>query len=624
MRRKDGGWRWFEGTNSNLLHDPDVGALICNGHDVTERKQEEERLAFQSLVLAQMSEPVVAVDRHSIVTYWNDAAVRLFGWTAGEVLGKNSADLFQPQYLGPGGYEALVAALRSTRSWSGEIALRTKAGGEVVVEASIRQLPETLAGITVMKDVTARKQLEDQLRQSQKMEAIGLLAGGVAHDFNNLLAVIMASTEFATRGLPPAHPVDEHLQVTLDAAQRGGALTRKLLAFSRKQIIQPRPLDVRAAVDEFTRMLGRIVGEDVELVVERGADLIVVRADSVQLEQVLLNLCTNARQAMPDGGRLRLATRAVAFDASFVARHPWARVGSFAELVVSDTGVGMDEATRAHVFEPFFTTKPDGTGLGLATAYGIVQQHGGFMHIESAPGAGTTFRVFLPMTGDDAQAVESFPRARHGGIPRGHETILLAEDEPALRSLVTTTLSELGYRVISTSDGEEAVREYTRRAKEIALVVMDVVMPRLDAREAYLRMRVIRPDVKVLFATGYAPESTRLAELLQASPMFHPREALHPAGIGDQGAERDRRLRGAALTTCSRTPPTPPRASCRAASRSPRGPARRACARDRGPSGRGRGRERASCAPSTARRSPRPRSRRSSPRGRPARRPSRP
>jgi CheY-like chemotaxis protein len=209
----------------------------------------------------------------------------------------------------------------------------------------------------------------------------------------------------------------------------------------------------------------------------------------------------------------------VAFDEAFVARHPWSRVGTFAEIVVSDTGVGMDDATRAHVFEPFFTTKREGTGLGLATVYGIVQQHGGFVHVESVPGAGTTFRVFLPSSHDATPVVESRPSARHHGGARGHESILLAEDEPSLRLLCTSTLSELGYRVIPTGDGEEAVREYAQRSKDIALVVMDVVMPRLDAREAYERMRGIRPDVKVLFTTGYAPESTRLAELMLAQRM---------------------------------------------------------------------------------------------------------
>jgi CheY-like chemotaxis protein len=271
-------------------------------------------------------------------------------------------------------------------------------------------------------------------------------------------------------------------------------------------------------VDDFTRMIQRIVGEDVELVVERGPDAVAVRADPTQLEQVLLNLCTNARQAMPEGGRLALRTRAVELDDGFATHHPWARAGSFAEITVTDTGVGMDAATMAHIYEPFFTTKRDGTGLGLATVYGIVQQHGGFLDVESTPGAGTTFRVYLPRTNDAALAA-SKQNGQSVPVPRelrGSETILVAEDEPSLRALVTITLTDLGYRVIATRDGVEAVRAFESHAADIGLVVLDVVMPRLDAREAYERIRVIRPDVRVLFTTGYAPASTRLAQLLES------------------------------------------------------------------------------------------------------------
>jgi CheY-like chemotaxis protein len=258
------------------------------------------------------------------------------------------------------------------------------------------------------------------------------------------------------------------------------------------------------------------VGEDVELVVERPPGALPVQADPVQLEQVLLNLCTNARQAMPGGGTLRLRTRATDFDAAFVARHPWARVGSFAEISVSDDGAGMNAETLERIFEPFFTTKREGTGLGLATVYGIVQQHGGFLHVESAPGAGTNFRIFLP----HASEASLSPRQTNGSPEpkalRGQELVLVAEDEPALRALVTMTLTELGYRVLAARDGEEAVHAFEQRGSEISLVVLDVVMPRLDAREAYERMRALRPDVRVLFTTGYAPASTRLAQLLES------------------------------------------------------------------------------------------------------------
>jgi PAS domain S-box-containing protein len=261
-------------------------------------------------------------------------------------------------------------------------------------------------------DITARKKLEEGLRQSQKMEAVGLLAGGVAHDFNNLLGVIVGHSELAASVLPPDHPAQEDLREVGAAAQRGAALTRRLLSFSRKQIFQPRRIDLRAAVSDFAKMFGRIAGGDFKVVVESPPDpgSTVVRADAVQVEQVLLNLCTNARQAMPGGGRITLVIRPVVLDDAYVERHPGAFSGAFVEILVRDTGAGMDEATRARVFDPFFTTRQEGTGLGLAMVLGIVQQHGGQIQFESEKGHGTTFHVYLPVAvGESIPAPASAP-----------------------------------------------------------------------------------------------------------------------------------------------------------------------------------------------------------------------
>jgi two-component system NtrC family sensor kinase len=378
----------------------------------------------------------------------------------------------------------------------------------VVVEGEVEHV------LWVSADVSERKSLEAQARQAQKMEAVGLLAGGVAHDFNNLLAVIMGFGELATRAMPPDDPAVAHLQELVDAAWRGGELTRKLLAFSRKQVIQTCSLDVSAAVADFARVMERILGADVELVVEARTPMFPVSADPVQLEQVLLNLWTNARQAMPRGGKLYLSTEAVVLDEAFVADHPWARVGSFAKLTVKDTGVGMDSATLARVFEPFFTTKDAGTGLGLSTVYGIVEQHRGFVHAESAPGRGTTISVFFPQLADGEPSVTARRPTFAPNALRGEELILLAEDEPSLRSVVAATLADLGYRVIAAKNGEEAMRTFELHAQEVAVAVLDVVMPGMGGREVYDRMRAVRPEMKVLFMTGYAPSSMRLGELV--------------------------------------------------------------------------------------------------------------
>jgi PAS domain S-box-containing protein len=514
----DGSAAWYESRAIPLVTDKSVERVILIASNITERKLAAEKLQASERRFRAIAEHgadcIVLFGADHRITYASPAMLRVLGYEAEELLGQIAGDFVHPDDRQVANNAGLLS--EEGRSVAGTMRIRHKNGSWRWLEGTSTNLlndPAVRAVVNNRRDVTDQKRLEEQLRQSQKLEAIGLLAGGVAHDFNNLLAIIVGYTEVATGQLGKDHAAAETLKEVTAAGRRGADLTRQLLAFSRKQIIQLRPVDLAITVTDFSRMLRRIVGEDIELVVERTSEPVVVHADPMQLEQVLLNLCTNARQAMAKGGRLRLSVRARTLDAEFVTRHPWALAGDVAEITVSDTGVGMDETTRARAFEPFFTTKAEGTGLGLATVYGIVEQHGGSTRLESAPGGGTTVTVHIPLyRGASVRLQSSRPVAPD---VRGNETILLAEDEPALRTLAATTLSALGYRVITASDGEDAVREYERRAPEIALVVLDVVMPRMGALEAYDRIRHIRPDVRVLFTTGYAPESTRLGELLE-------------------------------------------------------------------------------------------------------------
>ena len=354
-----------------------------------------------------------------------------------------------------------------------------------------------------MRAEQERRVLEGQLRQAQKMEAVGQLAGGVAHDFNNLLLAMTAYTDLALEGVAHDNPQREDLLEIRKSADRAATLVRQLLAFSRRQPMSFVTLDLNDTVADLIKLLRRVIGEHVELDVKPGFSLRTVRADPGQIEQVLVNLCVNARDAMPKGGRIVVETGNATFDSAFAEDNAWAQEGEFVMLAVSDTGCGIPKEIQERVMEPFFTTKEvgKGSGLGLSTVYGIVRQHEGFMHMKSEPGKGTRVQIYLPAHHDDAvkSAYESDKPA-----PRGNnELILVAEDEPVVRGLAERALLNAGYRALVARDGEEAIAMFLRHEEEVALAVLDVLMPRANGNEVFRQLRERKPQLPVLFSTGY-------------------------------------------------------------------------------------------------------------------------
>jgi two-component system, cell cycle sensor histidine kinase and response regulator CckA len=359
--------------------------------------------------------------------------------------------------------------------------------------------------VIVNRDISERRHLEEQFRQVQKMEAVGRLSGGVAHDFNNLLGVMIGYAEFLQERMEPSNALRGSVDEILKAGKRAAALTRQLLAFSRQQVLDPKVLDLNFVVGDMEKLLRRLIGEDVRLATILSPGLGRVKADQGQLEQVLLNLAVNARDAMPQGGKLIIETENMEMDDEFVRRYPYpVKAGPYVCLKVTDTGTGMDPETKARAFEPFFTTKEKGkgTGLGLSTVYGVVKQSGGYIDIESSLGVGTKFKIYLPRV-EEPLTVERTafdPTASHEGT----ETILLAEDETSLRKLTRDTLELCGYKVLAASDGVEALKMSEAHSGSIDLVLTDVVMPEMGGRALVQELLNRRPDIKVVFMSGYA------------------------------------------------------------------------------------------------------------------------
>jgi two-component system cell cycle sensor histidine kinase/response regulator CckA len=421
-----------------------------------------------------------------------------------------------------------------------EIVLRRADQSLRPVLLSIELVPPPDAGgapalITMAVDISERRSLEEQFRQSQKIEAVGRLAGGVAHDFNNLLTVIIGYNESLNFDEALGENAREAVQQIKLASERATVLTRQLLAFSRRQVLQPQRLDLRDVTRQVAPMLRRMMGEDVELVTEWDNEPAMIRADPGQIEQVLMNLAVNARDAMPTGGRVTVKLDLVTLDAGFVEAHPYVLPGRYVRLTVSDTGPGIPLETQRRIFEPFFTTKPQGqgTGLGLAMVYGIVKQNDGYIWVESEPGAGATFRIVLPAAqsgGPTVPAVEPSPSARESArTPGGHETVLLVEDEDALRELNRLILLRYGYRVLHARSGPEALALAQAHPWTIHLLLTDVVMPSMSGRELADLLQKTHPDLKVLYTSGYTADAIVRHGVSAASAAFIQKPMSPPA-----------------------------------------------------------------------------------------------
>ena len=356
--------------------------------------------------------------------------------------------------------------------------------------------------------------LEKQLLQAQKFEAIGQLAGGIAHDFNNMIGAIMGWSDIGIEETVEGARLRRHFHKIHQQAERAAALTRQLLAFARRQILEPRNIDLNQSVASTLSLLETVIGRHIELKTTLAQDLSLVRADPTHIEQVLMNLCINSRDAMPNGGSLIIETSNISFDAEYCSHHPFAHPGRYVMLSVTDTGTGMDAVTLDRIFEPFFTTKElgKGTGLGLATVYGIAHQHGGFIRAHSELGVGSTLRVYLPVAPPAAKSAEA---TENPPLLGGVETVLVAEDHIDLRELAFETLTNLGYKVVVAADGEQAVKEFAKCPEKFDLVVLDVVLPKLSGPQSYARICEIKPDVPVIFATGYTADVAALQKAQQ-------------------------------------------------------------------------------------------------------------
>jgi PAS domain S-box-containing protein len=450
----------------------------------------------------------------------NDTFLRVSGYSIEEVIGRTSIELGIWAY--PSDRAKMVKTLHEKGAiYNQEVRFRTKSGEILTMLRSVEliDIGGEKCSIAVTLDITARKRLEAQLLQAQKMEAIGELAGGVAHDFNNILTAIIGYGELLKVNIKEDDPQRIHIDQILASSDKAAHLIHNLLAFSRKQIINTQPVNLNKLVERIEKLLLRVIGEDIKLRTILAEEEVTVMADSGQIEQVLMNLATNARDAMPEGGLLIIETGLVEFDKEFIAAHEVVKPGKYALISVTDSGAGMDEATVGKVFEPFFTTKEvgKGTGLGLAMVYGIIKQHGGYIDVYSEEGKGTKFKIYLPLIKAEVKEEEI---SGLSDVQGGTETVLVAEDDKAVRELTGDVLKQFGYTVIVTEDGEDAVNKFRENKDKINLLLLDVIMPKKNGKKVYEEIKEINPDIKVLFLSGYQADILQKKGILEEGINF--------------------------------------------------------------------------------------------------------
>lgn len=495
-----------------------------------ELRQKNEAIRLQASLLDRVGQVVIAGNMGGAITYWNDAAETVYDWSAAEVIGRNLPEVITPR-VSEAETDLIRTKLKAGQTWTGEVVVHRRDQSHypaLVTFSPLMNDSDSVTGwIGIITDITERKkieaqieqtneqlrqeikrraQLEEQIRQTQKLEAVGKLAGGMAHDFNNLLVPMIGYADLSLQKLPPEHELYTNLIQIKKAAERAAKLIRQILAFSRQQFLEMRLLDLNEVVGELQQMLPRLIREDIELRTALTPELCPVRADKAQIEQILMNLVVNARDAMPHGGKLALETAQAYLDEAYLEKHANIQPGHYIMLAVSDTGYGMDAETKQHIFEPFFTTKEvgQGTGLGLATVFGIVKQHQGHIWVYSEPGIGTTFKIYFPR----AENIEQPNHLNEGdiGSVSGTETVLVVEDEAMIRQLVCDTLKVYGYTVLEAPTPTEALSLASTYQNGLDLLLTDVIMPQMNGRELHQHIAVFRPHLKVLYMSGYTSD----------------------------------------------------------------------------------------------------------------------